>query len=151
MPEVRIRRAREVDVPAITRVVEEAFAPFTARTDIVPMPVRTDWPTVISAGGARVAVLGERVVGVLVVWPHPDHLLLDTVAVAPDVRGTGVGAALLAHAEGEAAAAALPAVRLFTNALMTENLAYYPRRGYRETGRETRQGFDRVHFEKRLG
>ena len=41
-------------------------------------------------------------------------------------------------------------VRLYTNEVMTENLAYYPRRGYVETHRDEVNGFHRVFFVKRL-
>ena len=41
-------------------------------------------------------------------------------------------------------------VRLFTNARMTENLAYYPRQGYVETHRDEVNGFHRVFFAKHL-
>jgi hypothetical protein len=33
---------------------------------------------------------------------------------------------------------------------MTENLAFYPRLGYREVGRVVEDGFRRVYFAKRL-
>jgi len=33
---------------------------------------------------------------------------------------------------------------------MTENLAYYPRHGYRETHRAAQDGFERVFFAKPL-
>ena len=41
-------------------------------------------------------------------------------------------------------------VRLFTNARMTETLAYYPRQGYVETHRDEVNGFHRVFFAKHL-
>jgi hypothetical protein len=41
-------------------------------------------------------------------------------------------------------------MRLYTNAAMTENLAYYSRRGYTETHRAHQDGFHRVFFRKRL-
>jgi hypothetical protein len=34
--------------------------------------------------------------------------------------------------------------------MMTENLTYYPRRGYTETHRMQQDGFQRVFFRKRL-
>jgi hypothetical protein len=34
---------------------------------------------------------------------------------------------------------------------MTENLAYYPRLGFRETDRREEDGYRRVFFEKRVG
>ena len=44
----------------------------------------------------------------------------------------------------------LPEVRLYTNAAMTENLEYFPRRGYRQTHRAEHDGYDRVFFAKLL-
>jgi hypothetical protein len=39
-------------------------------------------------------------------------------------------------------------VELYTNALMTENLRYYPRLGYVEYDQRRENGFDRVYFRK---
>ena len=86
----------------------------------------------------------------VVLEPHPDHLLLDNVAVDPDRHGTGVGGQLLAFAERRARLLRLAEVRLFTNAAMTENLEYYPRRGYRQTHRAEQDGYQRVFFTKPL-
>ena len=41
-------------------------------------------------------------------------------------------------------------VRLYTNEAMTENLTFYPRHGYRETGRAVEHGFRRVYFSKAI-
>ena len=150
MSGIRVRAAREADVPAVVRLVADAFAPFVARTGVVPAPLATDWPTVVSALGALVALRDDRVVGVLVRWPHPDHVLVETLAVAPAEQGAGVGTVLLDTAERLAIELGVNAVRLCTNAAMTENLVYYPRRGFVETGRRVEHGFDRVWFEKRL-
>ena len=150
MSTVRMRTAREADVPAIRRIVADAFAPFTTRTGIVPAPVGTDWATVISALGAVVALVDDRIAGVLVLWPHPDHVLVETLAVSPSDQHSGVGASLLDRAELLAIETGVNAVRLSANAAMTEPLAYYPRRGFVETRRAAAHGLDRVFFEKRL-
>jgi len=73
-----------------------------------------------------------------------DHLLLETVAVAPGSQGKGYGRLLLDRAERDALELDHSEVRLYTNEAMTENLTFYPRHGYRETGR----GFRRVFFSK---
>lgn len=44
----------------------------------------------------------------------------------------------------------LSEVRLYTNVKMTENLSYYPRRGYREVERRTENGFERVYYSRVL-
>ena len=80
--------------------------------------------------------------------PGPDYLLLENVAVLPSAQGTGVGAALLEFAEQRARSLGVPEIRLYTNAAMTENIAWYPRHGYRETGRGEQDGFSRVFFAK---
>ncbi|GAA2754618.1 GNAT family N-acetyltransferase [Amnibacterium kyonggiense] len=151
MSEVRVRAARNADVPALERLIEDAFAPFTARTGIVPAPRSIDWATTISALGAEVAVLADRVVGVLVTWPHPDHLLVDVLAVAPSAQGSGVGRTLLAHARAAAARTGRDRLRLCTNAGMTASLAWYGRQGFVETDRRREDGFDRVFLEQRVG
>jgi len=58
---------------------------------------------------------------------------------------------LLDWAEQQAVSAGVEQVRLYTNAAMHENVAYYPRRGYRETHRAGQDGYLRVFFAKTLG
>ena len=145
-----MRIARNADIPSIEAVVADAFAAFTEETGIVPAPVATDWVTVISALGISVATRDEEIVGVLVMWPHPDHVLVETIAVAPSEQGSGVGTGLLDRSEALALETGSRTVRLYTNAAMTQALSYYPRRGFTEIGRTTEHGFDRVFFEKRL-
>ncbi len=55
---------------------------------------------------------------------------------------------LLERAERDAVELGLTEVRLYTNEAMTENLTFYPRHGYRETGRALQDGFRRVYFSK---
>lgn len=89
-------------------------------------------------------------VAVLVVEHHEDHVLIDTVTVAPGAQGHGYGVRLLDRAESDARELGLTEVRLYTNEAMTENLTYYPKRGYRETGRRTEHGYHRVYFGKEI-
>jgi N-acetylglutamate synthase-like GNAT family acetyltransferase len=88
--------------------------------------------------------------GLLVTRAECDHLLVDVVAVAPAVQGSGLGLALLERAERDARESGLAEPRLCTNESMTENLAFYPRRGFHETGRCVQDGFRRVFFAKAL-
>jgi N-acetylglutamate synthase-like GNAT family acetyltransferase len=81
---------------------------------------------------------------------HDDHLLLDTVAVAPGAQGHGYGALLLARAEADARELGLSEVRLVTNQAMTENQTFYPRHGYTERARGRQDGYDRVFYAKNV-
>ena len=80
-----------------------------------------------------------------------DHLLLESIAIAPEAQSRGYGALLLRRADDDARDAGLSEVRLYTNAAMTENIVMYPRFGYIETHRAGQDGFRRVFFSKALG
>jgi hypothetical protein len=49
------------------------------------------------------------------------------------------------HAVGEARRRRLLAIRLYTNAVMTENLSMYAHMGFVETHRAVEKGFNRVY------
>lgn len=97
-----------------------------------------------------VAERDDKMVGLLVLKREVDHLLLDNVTVSPDAQGTGVGSRLLRFAETQAREHHLTEVRLYTNEVMTENLAYYLRHGFVETHRASEHGYRRVFFSKHL-
>lgn len=109
-----------------------------------------DYDGAVGRGEVWVAVDDDEIVGLLVLVPQPDHLLLENIAVRPQAQGRGVGARLLGLAEHEAARLGLAEIRLYTNAAMTENLDYYPRHGYVQTHRAEQHGFQRVFFSKQL-
>ena len=147
----QIRPARSDDADAVTAVVGAAFVIYVPRLGgVEPWPMRLDYAGIIADGQTWVAEEGSEVVGVVVLEDQADHLLLDVLAVSPGHQGSGVGRRLMALAEEQAEDRGFDEVRLFTNAVMTENIAYYPKRGYIETHRDEIQGFHRVHFSKAL-
>ena len=145
-----LRPATAADVDAIRELARAAFQRYVDRIGREPWPMTADYGRAVEAGQTWVAHHGERLVGLLVLQPAENHLLLDIVAVRPEAQGGGVGSRLLHLAEEQALALGLRQVRLYTNEAMTENLAYYPRRGYRETHGSTEAGFRRVFFAKDL-
>jgi GNAT superfamily N-acetyltransferase len=148
---VTTRRATVGDAPAVTDVVRAAFAAYIGRLGgVEPWPMTLDYADIIADGQTWVAEDAGEVVGGLVLEDRADHLLLEVIAVAPGRQGSGVGHLLMALADEQAVERGFDEVRLFTNARMTENLAYYPRRGYVETHRDEVNGFHRVFFAKRL-
>lgn len=147
---VDIRPATAADVPAVRELVSAAYRHYVPRIGREPAPMRADYAETVVAGRAWVAEADGRLAGLIVLVPRPEYLLLENVAVDPAQQGRGVGSALLAFADERARALGLPEVRLYTNELMTENIAYYPRRGYAETHRTEEHGFRRVFFTKRL-
>ena len=147
----QIRPARAEDADAVSAVAKAAFSPYIGRLgDIEPWPMHVDYAEKIGLGHTWVAEDAGTVVGLLVLEPHDDHLLLDVIGVAPGHQGTGLGHRLLDVADQQARSLGLPEVRLYTNVVMTENVAYYPRRGYVETHREQIGPYHRVFFTKVL-
>ncbi|MEV0801883.1 GNAT family N-acetyltransferase [Kribbella sp. NPDC050281] len=143
-----IRPATDGDADAVTTIVKTAFEGYIPRMGVAPIPMVMDYRAAIAAG--KVWVAGEPIAGLVVLEDKPDSLLLDVLAVSPEAQGRGIGAALLAFTESEARARGFDQITLYTNAAMTENLAYYPRHGYVETGRETVEDRHRVFFRKDL-
>ena len=144
------RPATAADVDAITRLVTTAFGKYVERIGRPPAPMLDDYATFVRTERVWVLDDGREIVGVLVTRAESDHLLLDSIAVSPTAQGGGHGRRLIERAEQDARDAGLAEIRLVTNEAMTENLEFYPRRGFHETGRGVQDGYRRVFFAKRL-
>jgi ribosomal protein S18 acetylase RimI-like enzyme len=149
--ELRIRPAQPRDLAAAAVLVERAYSVYIPRIGRRPAPMDDDFSEQIRSGQMFVgeAESGE-VLGLIVLVDGGDHLLVENVAVDPDHQRRGFGRALLSFAERRAESAGLPELRLYTNVAMTENVLFYPKLGYVETGRRTDAGFERIFFSKRL-
>lgn len=147
-----IRSANSDDIPALADIARSAYAVYLPRMDRPPAPMTVDFAPEIEAGNLDV-LLGEEsdVVGFILHFSREDHWFIENVAVHPAHQGVGLGGHLIRAAEDEARSNGLAEVRLYTNAAMIENLAFYERRGYRRTGRLVEDGFDRIYFSKHLG
>lgn len=149
--DVRLVSSGPGDGAAVLALARESFAPYVERMGKRPAPMDVDYEPLAAAGRMLLAWSGTRLVGMLLTAMRPTALFLDTIAVAPEMQRTGLGARLMSAAEVRARSAGLARIELYTNALMSENLAYYPRLGYEEVGRRVDEGFDRVFFAKQLG
>lgn len=145
---VVIRSGVLEDVPVIQDVVRDAYEQYVAAEGSEPAPMTSDYVSLVEAGHVWLAKMSEEIVGLLVLEPKGDHLLLENIAVTSKMRGRGVGRQLLSFAEDQARLLGLPEIRLYTGEVMTQNLHYYPRHGYLETHRGFEDGHHRVYFSK---
>lgn len=145
-----IRLARPGDQARIEAIVEAAYSPYLQRMDRKPAPMLDDYAACIAAGQTHVLEEDGAVVGVVVLEPERDHLLLDNIAVDPDCHGRGLGRLLMDFTEQEARRQGFAAVELFTNEVMVENIARYRHLGYAETKRQRVAGYDRIYMRKEL-
>ncbi len=143
-----IRRADPGDVDTIRAIAAAAYLKYVPRIGRTPAPMTADYAQAVREQQAWAAIEDQQIVGFAVLIAKPGYLLLENVAVLPAAQGRGIGARLLCHAEDHARRLGLGEIRLYTNEAMTENLAYYPRRGYAETHRAEQDGYRRVFFRK---
>jgi ribosomal protein S18 acetylase RimI-like enzyme len=144
------RPAVLADRQAIEEIVRQAYSPYIARVGRHPGPMLDDYEGLIGTGGVYVLEQDGVVQGVLVLVRERDTMLLNNVAVAPSVKGTGIGRRLLEYAERSAKTAGYRSIRLYTHETMTENIALYSRIGYIETHRAEEKGLKRVFMVKHL-
>lgn len=145
-----LRSARPEEAPAIRDLVRLAYALYVERMDREPAPMLADYEALVGRGEVTVAEDGGRLAGILVCYPRGGALHVENVAIDPSFQGRGIGQALMDHAEAEARSLALPAVELYTNEVMTENIGFYAARGYIVRERGEQDGYARIFFEKRL-
>lgn len=144
------RRARPEDAGALRALVRAAYAKYVPRLGREPAPMLDDYAARIAAGQAWILEEDATALGALILEDEPAALLLCNIAVAPEAQGKGVGRRLIAFTEAEARRRGYGLLRLYTNELMVENVAMYPRLGFAETHRGTEAGHRRVYFEKRV-
>jgi ribosomal protein S18 acetylase RimI-like enzyme len=145
------RPARSDEANALRQLVTDAYAQYIARMGKPPGPMLDDYARRIADGQAWVLDVDGAMAGLVVLEEDGDTLLLDNVAVSPAAQGKGYGRILIAFAEEEARRLGYAELRLYTNVLMTENIALYERLGFRQTGRISEKGFERVYMAKTLG
>lgn len=143
-----MRPAVADDVADLRAVAVAAYERYVPRIGRYPAPMTADYAQVVREGRVWVATDNGVLVGLAVLVPQPDHLLLDNIAVSPSAQGQNIGTRMLILAEDQARRHGVNEVRLYTNEAMTENLAYYTRRRYVETHRAEQDGFRRVFFRK---
>jgi ribosomal protein S18 acetylase RimI-like enzyme len=147
---IQIRRATPADASAVAELTNEAYARYVPLIGRAPEPMTADYARMLAEHDGWLLYHGEQLAGLIILVRQPDALLIYSVAVAPTAQKRGHGRRLLACAEQEARQAGYHQVRLYTNAVMVENIALYERLGYVETSREAFFASTRVNMTKAL-
>jgi ribosomal protein S18 acetylase RimI-like enzyme len=144
-----IRTAVPADISALEEIAVKAYAPYVARMGQEPAPMRPNFVSHVAAD--KVFVWDEGgVQAYAVVVIGDDEPVLDNIAADPAVQGQRLGSKLLAYIEAYLREDGFNACTLYTNVHMTENIVWYTRAGFIETGRGIQNGFERVFFRKTL-
>ncbi|WP_374293620.1 GNAT family N-acetyltransferase [Sphingomonas sp.] len=126
-----IRRAGAEQVEQIRDLSVRAYAKWVPITPRKPRPMTADYSASVLTNQFDFLFEGERLVGLIETVQQDADLMIVNVAVEPDCQGKGYGTHLMRHAEQIARELGLSGTRLYTNKLMTENIALYERLGYR--------------------
>jgi ribosomal protein S18 acetylase RimI-like enzyme len=143
-----LRRAGPADAPAIDVLTQAAYARWVPVLGRKPRPMTADYDAAVRAHRIDLLEDGAGLVALIEMALEPDHVLVVNLAVAPAHQGQGHGSRLLAHAEALARAEGKPLLRLYTNRLMTPNIALYRSRGYTVDREEAYAGGAIVHMSK---
>ncbi|MDQ7250620.1 GNAT family N-acetyltransferase [Dongia sedimenti] len=145
-----LRRAGPADAEAIAALTREAYAKWVPIIGRAPKPMTADYDLAVRAHLIDLLYADGVLAALIECIPADDHLLIENLAVGPAHQGRGFGRHMLAHGEALARALGFNEVRLYTNKLFAENIAFYQKHGYRLDGETPfKDGFV-VHMSRRL-
>jgi GNAT superfamily N-acetyltransferase len=133
---LQLRLAQTVDAERLVEAINPAFRKaegYIINGDRVDLALIR---SLLTKGEFLIAEDEAGVAGCVYLEPRGDRTYLGLLSVAPERQKTGVGSMLMREAEQHCANARCRFMDLRTINLRTENLAFYKRRGYVETGTE---------------
>jgi GNAT superfamily N-acetyltransferase len=138
------------DAARIRDLTRAAYAKWVALIGREPLPMQADYERAVVEHTIDVLIVNGALAGLVEMILRPDHLWIESVAVAPEQQGRGLGSLLLDHAERRAIHAGRPEIHLLTNQAFAANLELYARRGYIVNRTEPFRGGTTVHMSKRI-
>jgi GNAT superfamily N-acetyltransferase len=150
MPGLTFRRAIPENAELVRTLTRTAYAKWVPVIGREPKPMMADHAAAIRNHLVDLAFSEQTLAGLVEMVAHDDHLLIENVAVLPEMQRKGVGKALVARAERQARLLGLPVVRLYTNAKFESNIQFYQRLGYVVERLEAYRGGHITHLTKTL-
>ncbi len=148
--QLSLRRAAPEEAGIVSAITDAAYARYMPILGRKPQPMTADYEEMIALHPVWLLCLDGQPAGVLALEYEPEQLYIYSVAVHPEHQKKGLGRYLLSFAERDAREHGYRRIRLYTNAIMRENIALYLRLGYVETGREPYLGSTLVHMAKQI-
>jgi len=145
-----IRQATPTDADWLTSCTDEAYGIYVSILGRKPLPMTLDYLAALDDFDVWIAEYAGNNTGLLVLQHEQDHTVIYSVAVLPNYSGQGIGKLLLRHAELVALAKGVNQLRLYTNELMTRNLAIYRGVGYVDSHVTDYKGQKVIHLKKSL-
>jgi GNAT superfamily N-acetyltransferase len=147
---IELRRAGPEDAQRVRELTRKAYAKWCDVIGREPLPMTADYDHAVRHHVIDLAFVDGRLVGLIEMIPRDSDLLIENVCVEPAEQGSGLGRALIAHAEAETRRRGHRVIRLYTNKLFAANLGFYRKLGYDVEREESFKGGTMVHFRKSL-
>jgi ribosomal protein S18 acetylase RimI-like enzyme len=145
-----IRRAGPADAGAVAALTCAAYEKWIPVIGRAPKPMTADYDRAVREHLIDLLFAEGSLVALVESIREPDHLLIENLAVAPEHQRRGYGLRMLRHAESLARELGFAELRLYTNKLFVENVAFYRKHGYRFDGETAFKGGFIVHMTRRL-
>lgn len=138
-PPHRLRGAQ--DWHAVLALIQRAFAAMAGRID-PPSSLHhlTAADLAAQSETAEIWAIGAPIRACMILTPKPAALYLGKLAVDPAHQRSGLGRALVSHAETRARALGLPVLGLQTRIELIENQAAFTAMGFAEVARTAHPG-----------
>lgn len=134
------------DWPGLLALILDAFSYMDGRID-PPSSAHRLTPETLKEKAetetAFIAMEDGKMLGCVFCKAEPESLYIGKFAISPAAQGKGIGKLLLAAAEEEARALALPALRLETRIELADNHAIFGKWGFVKTREYAHPGYDR--------
>jgi len=151
--EVTIRRANLAEVDIIKDIIFEAYEPVRKQLSRMPAALQEGLGKIsrhIQMGDQYVALVGEQVIGTMRVRLAGSVGVISRVAVRGNFRGRRIGSILVEYAENLMSHMGASVIEIEVYGAVEQQLSFYERLGYVETGRLTRLGEEIVVLQKEL-
>ena len=146
-----LRRAETADLEPLLALQRAAYAKNRPLLGVEPIPLLADYSVILRDMEVWVSEKDARLVGVLVLEPRADDLLIWSIATDPTAQGTGLGGALLSAADERARQLGRSVVRLYTGTPLHHLVGWYGRHGFALERIEALSDRSITHMIKHLG
>ena len=142
------RQATTMDMSDVWRLVYTAYKNYIPILGKTPPTFSEDFDTHVERGNLWIFGRSGSSDAMVVLTLNFDHMLIQAMAVDPDLQGQGLGQQLLLFAEYKTSELNLRDLRLYTNSLMERNVRIYTRWGFKQISTEPYRWGERIHMRK---
>jgi len=141
----------EADV--VREIIIEAYAPLKKKLSRLPGALQEGLDKIsrhIQMGNIYVAIVGDLVVGTMRVSLRGQVGVIARLAVRNSFRGRRIGTVLMDYAENTLKHKSATCIEIEVYGAVEDQIKFYQKRGYAETGRTVREGEEIILMRKSL-